>query len=106
MEEQENIVYVKIRMHINSNTGLRFFTRRVINYWNQLTDVVFSCKSLSTFKIKLNEFMTARGEFNFIVVQLMHDSFLFHLLFCHTLSGWASDTNCIQTNKALLVEIK
>ena len=53
---------LKIRSHVNSNIGLNFFTRRVINYWNQLTDEVVSCKSLSTFKIKLDEFMTAKGE--------------------------------------------
>ena len=31
---------LKIRGHVNSNTGLNFFTRRVINYWNHLTDIV------------------------------------------------------------------
>ena len=41
---------------------MKFFTMRVINYWNQFTDEVVSCKSLSTFKIKLDEFMTANGE--------------------------------------------
>ena len=33
---------LKNRNHVNSNTGLNFFTRRVINYWNYLTDVVVS----------------------------------------------------------------
>ena len=28
--------YLKIRSHVNSNIGLNFFTKRVINYWNQL----------------------------------------------------------------------
>ena len=62
MEEQENIVCLKIRKHVNSNIGLNIFTRRVINYWNHLTDEVVNCKSLSTFKIKLDEFMTEKGE--------------------------------------------
>ena len=31
---------LKIRRHRNSNIGVDFFTRRVINHWNQLTDVV------------------------------------------------------------------
>ena len=53
---------LKIKRHVNSNIGLNFFTRRVINYWNQLSDVVVGCKSLDTFKMKLDEFMTARGE--------------------------------------------
>ena len=54
---------LKIRRHINSNIGLKFFTRSVINYWNHLTDEVFSFKSLNTFQIKLSEFiMTAKGE--------------------------------------------
>ena len=48
---------------------IEFFARRVINYWNQLTDRVVSCKSLNTFYKKLDEFMTAKGEFKFIVVQ-------------------------------------
>ena len=51
---------LKIKRYVNSNTGLNFFTRRVINYWNKLSDVVLGCKSLDTFK--LDEFMTARGE--------------------------------------------
>ena len=33
---------LKIRRHVTSNIGLKFFTRRVINYWNHLTDVVVS----------------------------------------------------------------
>ena len=53
---------LKIRRHVNSNIGLNCFTRRVINYWNYLTDVEVSCKSLSKFKIKLDEIMTAKGE--------------------------------------------
>ena len=61
---------LKIRRHVNSNIGLNYFTGRV-NYWNHLTDVVVSCSSLNTFKIKA-EFVTAKGEFKFIV-QLMHD---------------------------------
>ena len=39
---------LKIKRYVNSNIGLTFFIRRVINYWNQLSDV--------------NEFITARGE--------------------------------------------
>ena len=39
-----------------------FFTRRVINYWTGFTDVVVSSKSLSIFKMKLDESMTAKGE--------------------------------------------
>ena len=55
-------ICLKIKRHVNSNIGLKFFTRRVINYWNRLTDEVVTCKSLSSFKIKLDEFMTAKGE--------------------------------------------
>ena len=53
---------LKIRRHVNSNIGLKLFTRRFINYWNRPTDEVVSCKSLKTFKIKLDEFMTAKGK--------------------------------------------
>ena len=53
---------LKIRRHVNSNMGLNFFTRRIINYWNHLTDEVVSWKSLTTFKIKLSKFMATRGE--------------------------------------------
>ena len=53
---------LKIRMHVNSNIGLNFLTRRVINYWNHLTGGVVSCKSLNTFKIKFDEHLTAKGE--------------------------------------------
>ena len=49
---------LKIRRHVNSNIGLNFFTRRVINYWNHLTYVVVSCISLNTFRMNL----TARCE--------------------------------------------
>ena len=62
MEEHENVVYLKIRSPVNSNIGLNFFIRRVIIYWNHLPNVVVSCKSLSMCKIKLNEFMTTKGE--------------------------------------------
>ena len=63
MEEQENIICLKIRRDVNSNIGLNFFARRVVNYWNQVTDEVVSCKSLSTFKIKFGEFiMTVKGK--------------------------------------------
>ena len=43
---------LKINRHLSSNIGLNFFTGRVINYWNQLSDVVLGCKSLNTFKMK------------------------------------------------------
>ena len=59
---RKHILCLKIRRRVNSNIGLKIFTRRVINYWNHLTDVIVSCNSLSTFKIKLEEFMTAKGE--------------------------------------------
>ena len=62
MEEQENSLCLKIRRHLNLNIGLNFITRRVINDWNHLTEVVVDCKSLDTFKVILDEFMTARGE--------------------------------------------
>ena len=62
---------------LNSNIVLKIFTRRVIN-WNHLRDEVVSCKSLSTFKIKLDEFMSAKGE---IVVWLMHNLFPLVVLF-------------------------
>ena len=52
----------KIKRHVNSNIGLNFFIRRVINYWNQLSDIIVGCKSLETFKMKLDEFMTVKGE--------------------------------------------
>ena len=67
MEEQEIIVCLKIRRYVNSNIGMNFFIRRVINYWNPLTDVVVSCKSLNTFKMKLDESMTAKkGNLNLL----------------------------------------
>ena len=52
---------LKIRSPINSNIGLNFFTKRFINHWRHLPNVGISCKSLSTFKIKLDEFMIVRG---------------------------------------------
>ena len=55
-------LYLKIIKNVNSNIGLKFFTRRVSNYWNRLTDEVVSCKSLNTIREKINEFMTAGGE--------------------------------------------
>ena len=47
---------LKIRRYVNSNIGWKFFTRRVINYWNHFTDIVVSCKSLDTFKVNLGRF--------------------------------------------------
>ena len=60
-DERIRKVFLKIRSHINSNIQLKIFIRRV-NYWNHLTDEVVSCKSSSTFKIKLNEFTTPKRE--------------------------------------------
>ena len=53
---------LKIKRHVNLNIGLNFFTSRVINYWNHLPDVLGSCKALSTFEMKLDEFMTAGSK--------------------------------------------
>ena len=53
---------LKIRRHVSSNIEFKIFTIRVINYWKKFTDEVVSCKSLSRFKRKLDEFMTAKGE--------------------------------------------
>ena len=36
---------LKIIRRVNSNIGLKFFTRRIINYWNHLPEVVVNCKS-------------------------------------------------------------
>ena len=55
----------KWRRKVESKIGgerIRGERNRVINYWNHLTDIVVSCKSLNTFKIKLDEFMTGKGE--------------------------------------------
>ena len=66
IDEDERIrkhsLCIKIRRRVNSNNILKSFTRRVINYWNHLTDEVVSYKFLSTFKMKLDEFMTPRSE--------------------------------------------
>ena len=36
---------LKFKWHVNLNIGLNFFIRRIINYWNQLTDEAVSCKN-------------------------------------------------------------
>ena len=77
----------KIIWNVNSNIRLKFFTRRVINYWNHLTDEIVSCKSLSTFKIKLMNLWLQKGKFKFIVVRLMHDSFPLLALFLYSVLG-------------------
>ena len=59
---RKQCLFLKIIKHVNSNIRLKLFTRRVIKYWNRLTNVVVSCESLSTFKIKLYEFMTAKVD--------------------------------------------
>ena len=59
---RKHSLYLKMRRHVNSNIGFNFFIRRAINYWNRLTDEVVSFRSTSTFKIKLDEFMTAKRE--------------------------------------------
>ena len=61
MEEQENSLCLKIRRYVNSNIGLNFFTRRVVNSWNRIPDIVVGYKSLCTFKMKLDEFITAKS---------------------------------------------
>ena len=80
-EYRRNNIYLKIRRHVNSNIGLKFFIKRIINYLNHFTNVVINCKYFNIFKIKLHEFMIAKGKFKFIVVQLMFNSFLLLVLF-------------------------
>ena len=38
-----------------------FFSQRVINLWNQLTDDIVECESLDNFKGLLDDFMSNRG---------------------------------------------
>ena len=33
-EDERTSLCLKIRRHVSSDIGLRFFTKRVINYWN------------------------------------------------------------------------
>ena len=64
IEEEKDMVFVKkLKGDVNSNIGLNFFTRRVINYWNQFSDVAVACRSFNIFKMKLDEFMIIKGEF-------------------------------------------
>ena len=37
---REHSLCLKIRRYVNSNIGLNFFNRRVISYWNHLTNLV------------------------------------------------------------------
>ena len=71
---------LKIKRNVNSNIGLNFFTKRVLNYWNQLSDIVEGCISLDAFKMKLDEFMARKGEFKYMVIQILAYSFLLLLL--------------------------
>ena len=48
---------LKIKRHVNSNIEFNFF-----HLLEPPPRSVVSCKSLSTFKMKLDEFMAARGE--------------------------------------------
>ena len=53
---------LKIRRHVWTQISDSTFSLGVVNYWNHLPDGVVSCKSLSTFKMKLDQFTTADGE--------------------------------------------
>ena len=55
-EEQENIRYV------NSYIGWSFFTRRGINYWNHLLEVIVGCNFLNEFRNNFGEFISINGE--------------------------------------------
>ena len=58
MEEQKNSLY-KNQKSFKFKYWIEFL-QEVMNYWNKLPNVVVSCKSLNTFKMKLDEFMAAR----------------------------------------------
>ena len=49
--------HLKIKHHVNKNTSLNFFTRRVIKNWNSLPQNLVSCKSLKEFKKGLDIFL-------------------------------------------------
>ena len=62
MRIEDKRVWLLFKRHVNSNIGLNFFKRRVINHWNQLSDVVVGCKCLDTFKMKSDEFLIEGGQ--------------------------------------------
>ena len=49
--------HIRIKRHINKNSCLYFFTRRVIKYWNGLPEIVVNSSSLNTFKNNLDSYM-------------------------------------------------
>ena len=59
---RKNNLYFKIKRYVNSNIGLKFSTKRVINYWKHLTNEIVNYKSLTIFKIKLDEFMIEKRK--------------------------------------------
>ena len=79
VKEQKNIIYIKTLKHVNSNIGLNFFIKRIINYWNQLLKVIFNLKYSNRFKIKLQGFIKfcKKGNLNVINFQLTQDSSIF-----------------------------
>ena len=51
--------HLKIKHHVKKNSTLNFFTRRVINYWNNLQYDIVNSASLNIFKNRLDKFMAA-----------------------------------------------
>ena len=54
---RRNEYHLKIKSHVNKNSALHFFTRRVIEYWNKLSNRVVKSSSLNVFKNNLDKFM-------------------------------------------------
>ena len=63
--KRKQFMFKNYKTYLNSYwIQLYFFTRRVINYWNYLTNEVgpVGCLSLVKFKIILDEIMTTKEE--------------------------------------------
>ena len=53
--------HLKIRRHVERDLSMHFFTRRVIGYWNRLSETIVSAPSLRVFKARLDVYMTDQG---------------------------------------------
>ena len=71
------------KQRFNTDTRKRFFSLRVVNYWNALPDNRVEASTTNTFKNRLDKFYILYYTIYYILIQLLLTSFSKCLISCY-----------------------